>query len=105
MNILVNEYSFNINICNNSDESPLSYWLLNRHLKNTTRLLEQYKADPNYQHPLSLRCGLHFSVNSSDSSINASFELESILISNGANINIKDKKGRNCLFYAFRKIN
>ena len=47
---------------------------------------------------------LHFAVNMSSATADATFETEQLLIDLGVNINTRDKHGRVPLHYAFVKI-
>ena len=60
-------------------------------------------ANPNYQDK-DKRASLHYAVNFSNSGADASFEMENLLLQYKADINLQDKQGRNCIFYAFIKI-
>jgi ankyrin repeat protein len=62
-----------------------------------------YKADPNLKDNNN-RNSLHWAINCSPSTADASFEIEDILIVNNVDYNAVDNRGRTALHYCFVKI-
>ena len=60
-------------------------------------------ADPNFTDK-NKRTALHHAVNCSNSSADASFEMEQALIKHGARADLVDRNNRTPLFYAFVKL-
>mmetsp|Transcript_41579 Transcript_41579/g.36950 ORF Transcript_41579/g.36950 Transcript_41579/m.36950 type:complete len:306 (+) Transcript_41579:3536-4453(+) len=95
------KYKANLNVVNYEGDSPLVICVKRKQLKNTEILLKS-GADPNFKDQMD-RTPLHFALNSSKATADASFEMESILIQHGADINAIDKRKRTPLHYAFIK--
>ncbi|CAK85722.1 unnamed protein product (macronuclear) [Paramecium tetraurelia] len=89
---------------NKLNEVPLQKWVKENNIKVVELFLTQYKADPNFRDKHN-RTALHHAINTSNSQADASFEMEHLLIMNGANTSLKDYLNRTPLFYAFTKIN
>ncbi|CAD8087427.1 unnamed protein product [Paramecium primaurelia] len=93
-----------INNLNKNNEVPLQKWVKANNIKIVELFLTKYKADPNFRDKYN-RTALHHAINTSNSQADASFEMEHLLIMNGANTSLKDFLQRTPLFYAFTKIN
>jgi ankyrin repeat protein len=93
----------NVNNLNLDNVIPLQLWVKQNNLPNVKTLLA-LGADPNFIDADARTC-LHHAVNVSQSTADASFELEQMLIRGGARANVRDKNGRTPLFFAFIKIN
>ena len=65
--------------------------------------MTKFKANPSFPDKFK-RTALHHAINSSNSLADASFEMEHLLIKNGANTNAIDIFKRTPLFYAFTKM-
>jgi len=50
------------------------------------------------------RMSLHHAVNVAETSADASFDLEQLLLDHGSEVNMRDVRGRTPLHYAFTKI-
>jgi len=60
-------------------------------------------ADPNMVDNMQ-RMAMHHAVNVAETSADASFDLEQLLLNYGAKVNMRDSRGRTPLHYAFTKI-
>ncbi|CAK74015.1 unnamed protein product (macronuclear) [Paramecium tetraurelia] len=92
-----------LNNLNDSDVVPLQFWVKQNNVKVVGILLTKFKADPNFPDKQK-RTALHHAINSSNSQADASFEMEHLLIKNGANTSALDVFKRTPLFYAFTKM-
>ncbi|CAD8085273.1 unnamed protein product [Paramecium sonneborni] len=92
-----------VNNLNQDDVVPLQSWVKQNNVKVVGILLTKFKADPGFPDK-SKRTALHHAINSSNSQADASFEMEHILIKNGAKTNALDIYKRTPLFYAFTKM-
>ena len=91
-----------LNIVSKDGEFPLKSAVENNDLV-TTRILLDSGADPNLTDNKK-RTSLHIAFNASNSSADASFDMESLLLRKGANINAMDCRHRTPLHYCFVKI-
>jgi len=91
-----------LDIANDAGLSPLIVCVQKGKLDNAEALLEA-GANPNFKDHMG-RTALHHAINSSSSSADASFEMESLLLKHKADPNIRDERGRVPLHYAFVKI-
>ncbi|CAD8079248.1 unnamed protein product [Paramecium primaurelia] len=89
---------------NKSNEVPLQKWVKANNIKVVELFLTKFKADPNFKDKYK-RTALHHAINSSNSQADASFEMEYLLIMNGADTSAIDFLQRTPIFYAFTKIN
>ncbi|CAK63631.1 unnamed protein product (macronuclear) [Paramecium tetraurelia] len=92
-----------VNNLNEEDVVPIQNWVRQGNVKVVGIFLTKFKADPNFPDK-SKRTALHHAINSSNSEADASFEMEHLLIKNGANTNALDIYKRTPLFYAFTKM-
>ena len=105
LELLMNTKGANPNVENNKKETPLIHFAKNRNLQGCISLLENNgsKADPNYLDS-DKRSALHWAINNSSTSSDASYELEELLLKHGCNVNQIDERGRTPLHYAFVKV-
>ena len=82
-----------INLPDNMGNTPLIYAAQNGSVDNI-RVLLKYKADPDYQNPAN-----GFSALSAAAAAGQE-KAAQMLVSNGANVNLRDNEGRTALFYA-----
>ena len=92
----------NQNAMNKKGETALSILIDSKNVENVETILK-LGADPNQQDHNG-RISLHIAVNNAETSADASFDMEALLIRQGANVNAIDKRGRTPLHYAFVKI-
>ena len=93
----------NLNVCNQEGLSPLILAIKKKDVVLVEDVLK-LGADPNFKDNYG-RNSLHWAINYSDAGANASFELETVLIEHGAEINTTDMFGRTPLHYPFIKTN
>lgn len=91
-----------LNVLNQEGKSPLITAVEKKDLKIVRMLLEN-KADPNFKDNKN-RTSLHIAFNLSESTANASFDMESLLLLYKADINAVDIRNRIPLHYSFIKI-
>ena len=82
-----------INLPDNMGNTPLIYAAQNGSTDNI-RVLLKYKVDPDYQNPANGLSALSAAAAAGQE------KAAQMLVSEGANINLKDKEGRTALFYA-----
>ena len=100
---LISQKDSDVNILNKDGISPLIHFSKNRDLKGVLILLQTKKANINIKDQNN-RTALHWAINNSAVSADASNEIEETLIQAGADINQIDKRGRVPLHYAFVKM-
>ena len=96
------KYGANLNVINKKGMTPVIHSVKQNILDNVEKLLE-LGADPNFRDYVQ-RTSLHHAVNGSNSNADASFEMESLLLRFGADVNALDNRKRTPLLYAFVKI-
>ena len=101
INSLIKAFSL-LNILNKKGTSPLIIAVEKKNLTIARKLLEA-GADPNFR-DIKQRTSLHIAFNVSDISVNASFDMESLLLLFKADINALDCRNRVPLHYSFIKI-
>ena len=107
LKILLNTKDANLNCLNKEGVSPLIFFTKKRDLNGVLLLLEnnasKTKPNPNILDN-DKRNALHWAINNSSHSADASYELEETLLKYGTKVNQIDERGRVPLHYAFVKI-
>ena len=102
VSLLINSNSQINTLVSPTGTTPLIASILSKNILIIEKLLNS-EADPNFPDS-KLRTPLHIAFNLSNSSSDASFDIESLLILYKANINAIDVRGRSPLHYSFVKI-
>eukprot|EP01015_Nassula_variabilis_P014894 TRINITY_DN2238_c0_g1_i11.p1 TRINITY_DN2238_c0_g1~~TRINITY_DN2238_c0_g1_i11.p1 ORF type:complete len:265 (-),score=59.32 TRINITY_DN2238_c0_g1_i11:52-846(-) len=99
---VLGKYKADLNVIDKKGNTPLLTCVKKKQIGNVEKLLE-LGANPNLI-DVDKRNALHHAVNVANSNADASFELESLLLRYGADVNTIDKRHRTPLHYAFVKI-
>ena len=91
------------NVENNKKVTPLIYFSATRNLQGVNLLFENQRTNANYLDS-NKRSALHWAINNSSTSSDASYEIEELLLKHQCDINQIDVRGRIPIHYAFVKI-
>lgn len=100
---LLAKHGANFDISNDRGNSPLIIVIKSKEVIHVEKMFA-LGASANHKDNLG-RNSLHWALNYAEAGSNASFEIETLLIENGAEVNTPDKLGRTPLHYPFVKSN